>query len=153
LGGWSSSCCWWKCDDGSCLSLQCLNFQRDGGSAPLLTTPLLSLARSPPPLPLPPTTAVQAEEFKKYLAANQTLPDVQLILGESETKSTMVSSNLRRAISTGMLPRYPGIVVVWRLCRMPCTSSSPSLLATPPPPFAGSHSVRRCVVARCGGCK
>jgi hypothetical protein len=45
----------------------------------------------------------QAEEFKKFLADNQSNSEVKLILGDSESKSTMVSSNLRRAISTGVV--------------------------------------------------
>ena len=54
-------------------------------------------------LPLSDLGLEQSEEFKKFLADNQSNSEVKLILGDSESKSTMVSSNLRRAISTGVV--------------------------------------------------
>jgi hypothetical protein len=42
-------------------------------------------------------------ELRQHLQDNKDEPDCKLILGESDSPSKMVTSNLRRAISTGLV--------------------------------------------------
>jgi len=63
--------------------------------------------------PLSDLGLAQAEEFKTFLSKNKESAtvgeEVKLLLGESETKSTMLASNLRRAISTGVVGAWDRI--------------------------------------------